>query len=108
MVPVPGITCIGMEYFCFKGDGLWSSADADLGELAASELGQLGLARKPRRDRRQGRARAQGLSDLRQRLPRAPRSSFARTWIQVARTCTPSVGTACTSTTTRIIRCSRR
>ncbi|MGH9387715.1 MAG: NAD(P)/FAD-dependent oxidoreductase [Vicinamibacterales bacterium] len=46
MVPVPGITCLGMEYFCFKGDGLWSSADADLAALAASELEQLGLARK--------------------------------------------------------------
>jgi protoporphyrinogen oxidase len=46
MVPVPGITCLGMEYFCFEGDGLWSSADADLGALAASELEQLGLARQ--------------------------------------------------------------
>jgi protoporphyrinogen oxidase len=44
MVPKPGITCIGMEYFCFKGDGLWSSADADLGKQAASELATLGLA----------------------------------------------------------------
>ena len=46
MVPAPGITCIGMEYFCFKGDGLWSSADADLGRQAASELASLGLARE--------------------------------------------------------------
>jgi protoporphyrinogen oxidase len=46
MVPVPGITCLGMEYFCFEGDGLWSSADADLAALAASELHQLGLAHK--------------------------------------------------------------
>src|SRR5262245_13080222 len=46
MVPVPGITCLGMEYFCFEGDGLWSSADEDLAALAASELEQLGLARK--------------------------------------------------------------
>src|SRR5688572_1433246 len=23
MVPVAGMTCLGMEYFCFKGDGLW-------------------------------------------------------------------------------------
>lgn len=44
MVPTPGITCIGMEYFCFKGDGLWSSADADLGKQAATELASLGLA----------------------------------------------------------------
>jgi protoporphyrinogen oxidase len=46
MVPEPGITCIGMEYFCFKGDGLWSSADSDLAAQAAGELEQLGLARK--------------------------------------------------------------
>jgi protoporphyrinogen oxidase len=44
MVPTPGITCIGMEYFCFEGDGLWSSPDAALGEQAASELASLGLA----------------------------------------------------------------
>ena len=46
MVPVPGVTCIGMEYFCFKGDGLWTSSDAELGELAASELASLGLAKR--------------------------------------------------------------
>src|SRR6186713_2482246 len=44
MVPTPGITCIGMEYFCFEGDGLWSSSDADLGKQAARELASLGLA----------------------------------------------------------------
>jgi protoporphyrinogen oxidase len=44
MVPEPGVTCLGMEYFCFKGDGLWNSADADLAKLAAGELQELGLA----------------------------------------------------------------
>ncbi|HUF30748.1 MAG TPA: hypothetical protein VMM77_08760, partial [Gemmatimonadaceae bacterium] len=34
----------GMEYFCFEGDGLWTSSDADLVALAAGELAQLGLA----------------------------------------------------------------
>jgi protoporphyrinogen oxidase len=43
MVPEPGRTCVGMEYFCFEGDGLWTSRDADLIALAASELAQLGL-----------------------------------------------------------------
>jgi protoporphyrinogen oxidase len=43
MVPTPGVTCIGMEYFCFKGDGLWSAADDQLAILAASELEALGL-----------------------------------------------------------------
>src|SRR5919199_2627319 len=44
MVPEPGTTCLGMEYFCFEGDGLWTSPDADLIALARRELGQLGLA----------------------------------------------------------------
>ncbi|HEX2721772.1 MAG TPA: NAD(P)/FAD-dependent oxidoreductase [Gemmatimonadaceae bacterium] len=43
MVPVAGVTCIGMEYFCFEGDGLWDSDDAALVELAAAELAKLGL-----------------------------------------------------------------
>ncbi len=43
MVPVEGVTCIGMEYFCFEGDGLWESEDAKLIELAGSELEKLGL-----------------------------------------------------------------
>ena len=44
MVPVPGQTCLGMEYFCFKGDGMWEQSDADLISQAARELEQLGLA----------------------------------------------------------------
>jgi len=44
MVPVPGKTCLGMEYFCFKGDGMWDSTDAELIERASRELSQLGLA----------------------------------------------------------------
>jgi protoporphyrinogen oxidase len=44
MVPHPGHTCLGLEYFCFEGDGLWTSADADLIALATRELRELGLA----------------------------------------------------------------
>jgi protoporphyrinogen oxidase len=43
MVPDEGTTCLGMEYFCFEGDGLWTSPDADLVALATKELGELGL-----------------------------------------------------------------
>jgi len=43
MVPEAGRTCLGMEYFCFKGDGLWELPDKDLIRLATQELGQLGL-----------------------------------------------------------------
>ena len=45
MVPDAGRTCLGLEYFCFKGDGLWESKDADLIKKAARELESLGLGR---------------------------------------------------------------
>lgn len=44
MVPEEGRTCLGMEYFCFKGDGLWTTSDQDLIALATRELASLGLA----------------------------------------------------------------
>ena len=44
MVPEAGRTCLGLEYFCFKDDGLWSSPDADLIALATRELEVLGVA----------------------------------------------------------------
>jgi protoporphyrinogen oxidase len=44
MVPSPELNCYGLEYFCFEGDGLWSSSDETLIELATSELVQIGLA----------------------------------------------------------------
>ncbi|NDU86394.1 MAG: NAD(P)/FAD-dependent oxidoreductase [Ferrovum sp.] len=44
MVPDPALNGYGMEYFCFEGDGLWASTDAELIELASRELIQLGLA----------------------------------------------------------------
>ena len=43
MVPDESVACVGLEYFCFEGDGLWSSSDADLIDLATRELAQLGL-----------------------------------------------------------------
>jgi protoporphyrinogen oxidase len=45
MIPDPAFNCLGLEYFCFAGDGLWTSADAALVDLARRELVQLGLAR---------------------------------------------------------------
>jgi protoporphyrinogen oxidase len=44
MVPDPKTTCLGMEYFCFAGDGLWTSSDDALIAQAAAELATLGLA----------------------------------------------------------------
>jgi protoporphyrinogen oxidase len=46
LVPTPGMTCLGLEYFCFKGDGLWDSKDEDLVAQAGRELETLGLARQ--------------------------------------------------------------
>jgi protoporphyrinogen oxidase len=43
MVPDPNKTCLGLEYFCFEGDGLWTMKDEDLIALATKELGVLGL-----------------------------------------------------------------
>jgi protoporphyrinogen oxidase len=45
MVPDAGRTCLGLEYFCFEGDGLWTSRDEDLIALATRELEALGLAK---------------------------------------------------------------
>lgn len=38
-----GFACLGLEYFCFEGDGLWTSADADLIALAKREIAQIGI-----------------------------------------------------------------
>jgi protoporphyrinogen oxidase len=36
-------TCLGLEYFCFEGDGLWSMPDDALIALAKREIAQIGL-----------------------------------------------------------------
>src|SRR5262249_39576134 len=46
MVPDPSKACVGLEYFCFAGDDLWTMSDDDLVELAATELERLGLAKR--------------------------------------------------------------
>ncbi|MCW2404099.1 protoporphyrinogen oxidase [Sphingobium sp. B1D7B] len=45
MVPDPDIACVGLEYFCFEGDGLWSSSDEELIALATEEMVLMGLIR---------------------------------------------------------------
>lgn len=45
MVPDESIACVGLEYFCFENDGLWSSSDEDLVELAKKEMAILGLCK---------------------------------------------------------------
>jgi protoporphyrinogen oxidase len=46
MVPDPSKTCLGLEYFCFEGDNLWTTPDDELIKLAGEELAALGLVDK--------------------------------------------------------------
>ena len=43
MIPNTTQSCLGLEYFCFEGDGLWAASDDDLIALATKELAQIGL-----------------------------------------------------------------
>ena len=44
MVPDESMACYGLEYFCFEGDGMWTSTDAELINMGKKELEQIGLA----------------------------------------------------------------
>ncbi|CAA9507201.1 MAG: Gll1135 protein [uncultured Solirubrobacteraceae bacterium] len=44
MVPDRDKSCVGMEYFCFEGDELWTMSDDELVALATRELAALNLA----------------------------------------------------------------
>ena len=43
MVPDQKMSCLGLEYFCFEGDGLWTMKDADLIALGTREMASIGL-----------------------------------------------------------------
>ena len=43
MVPDPGKTCLGLEYFCFEGDSLWVMPDNQLIDLGKRELQTMGF-----------------------------------------------------------------
>ena len=38
MVPDPGKSSLGLEYFCDEGDELWTMTDRDLVELGKAEV----------------------------------------------------------------------
>ncbi|MGA8218271.1 MAG: FAD-dependent oxidoreductase, partial [Solirubrobacterales bacterium] len=42
MVP-DGMTCLGVEYFCFEGDEIWELPEEEAVELAKGELARIGL-----------------------------------------------------------------
>jgi protoporphyrinogen oxidase len=39
----PGMSCLGLEYFCFEGDNLWDAPDSELIALARQEIAKIGL-----------------------------------------------------------------
>ncbi|WP_158810898.1 NAD(P)/FAD-dependent oxidoreductase [Beijerinckia sp. L45] len=43
MIPDGVSTCLGLEYFCFEGDGLWTASDDELVALAKAEIAKIGL-----------------------------------------------------------------
>ena len=51
MVPDQSKACVGLEYFCFQGDDLWTMADEQLVELAKDELAKLGLVAREQVER---------------------------------------------------------
>ncbi len=44
MVPDARYSSYGLEYFCFEGDGLWTTGDRELVELAKREIQKVNLA----------------------------------------------------------------
>ena len=47
MVPDQSKTSLGMEYFCTRGDDIWTSSDRDLIKRASSEICKLGFIPNP-------------------------------------------------------------
>ena len=43
MIPDGVSTCLGLEYFCFEGDGLWTASDEELVALGTREIAKIGL-----------------------------------------------------------------
>jgi protoporphyrinogen oxidase len=39
----PGMSCLGVEYFCFEEDDIWQMSDDEAVKLATEELGSIGL-----------------------------------------------------------------
>lgn len=46
MVPDASKSCLGLEYFTFEGDGLWTASDDSLVELGAKECAQIRLVER--------------------------------------------------------------
>ena len=101
--PRPDRTCLGLEYFCFEGDELWTAADDELVERPA-----------PSSRRSGSRARDAVVTGHVVRVPKAypiydagyeERVARCAAGSTASRTSCRSVATACTATTTPTTRC---
>ena len=100
LVPDPSKSSLGLEYFCFEGDELWTLSDAELLALGRREIDAIGLVSAAEVDRRLRRPHAQGLSRSTTTSTRPTWPSSAAGWLASAISSSPAA-TACTSTTTR-------
>lgn len=48
LVPDPATSSLGLEYFCFEGDELWTMPDSELVELGKTEIDRIGLVSRDR------------------------------------------------------------
>ena len=102
MVPDPGYTCLGLEYFCDVGDELWELSDSELVELGIAELEKLGLGTAP--SLKDGTVvRMPKAYPVYDENYRSGRSEIS--WKRISPTCSLSGETECTSTTTRTTPC---
>ncbi len=103
MVP-EGMSCLGLEYFCFEGDGLWNAARPRSHRAGESGSGADRACCRRRRGRRLRGAPGQGLSGLRRRTIATTSPPSGATSKAATRRCTWSAATACTDTTIRTTR----
>ena len=101
-----GRTCLGLEYFVFEGDDMWTKPDEELVEQAKAELARLGLV-DPQR------VEAGYVVRMPKAYPyydvdyKANVEVIRRGWRLTRATCYRSVATGCTATTTRTTPCTR-
>jgi protoporphyrinogen oxidase len=103
MVPDPGKTCLGMEYFCSRGDDLWEAGDDSLIELARQSWNASGWA-APRRSP----TAPSSASRWPTRSTTAPTRATSRPSAGISaasRTCRRPAAPGCTATTTRTTPC---
>ena len=103
MVPDPDKACVGLEYFCFEGDSLWTKSDAELVDLATEELAALRLA-DPSKVERGYVVRVPKAYPMYDETTRKGSRRSASGSIR-SRISSRSAVTACTATTTPITPC---